>query len=956
MCVPEPGAIPSISSQADAWAAYAEGNRCAAEQNALPPPPEVCAQFPFVLGFPRVGSKEWCLAQADVLAAFKSLGATMLDWIIQGCQKGIDLVWNWANVKVGESCGGNWTFGGGATGIFSQLANMPNFAVKLGACIFDAFKWAVGNGVYLNLRGAQQLACAVRNAQANAQYMDMGTYLEIWSVSWVWSSIKTLRIGSPTWLAFQTNVQDLKDYISQLLVYLLHSVSQNTPPCELEAMECYLHNTIDATQYTCWMNLGDRNTAVWKPVLDARRHKLTTDEVIEWTRRRSLGDVAAWQPQSPYSRDEAGTEQRWQDESLGLMRGLGWLYQRDAVPAYALYDELPTIADHLHWLARNIDDVSYVQDYHLLDGFSTPEDVASIIGPSAEPPMPQSLKRNFWATFGAELRAQGMRKIDAARHYAAHWLHGSPEQLRSFVFRLRPGRPLKDWESVIASGLGTPAAAGSPAPTSMTFTAQDFTRILTEQDYGYKDVGWFASTLYHVPALSYLRDMYRYGIFSAQAIASNLLPAGATVEQRQAYDDDVLAGYHRDLGYSEQDSSRFVAVDRLIKNRIRMSEAFGWTPSALARAFAIGQITEKQARGWMTYQGFNDAESTAMIERAGSQLRYSVLKRAYSLSVTSAMRAALVQYDEGLTDKAGAVAALQALGVDKVRAGALVDVEGNRRLTRQIKEVKRALRRAYLSGRIDDKAAQQIMDKLGLDKAASVPEIDAWFVEKTVMEKAPTKAEIIRWLKEGLLTAEEAQLRLTNLGIAADAVELLLDEVDYLEAKAEKKAEAAAKKQEQREQATAAKEAERAAAAALRQAQSEAKDEARAEERAVAAAEKQAEKEARAAAQAEHAAAAAGLLAERTAEKAALTAAKKALAAAKAAVARAKADEPPAKLQAWAELGMIGYNYFHERMSIYGYDDGSIRLWWDQACAKKSAACIDGKQPLVGTGGSAPAG
>ena len=75
------------------------------------------------------------------------------------------------------------------------------------------------------------------------------------------------------------------------------------------------------------------------------------------------------------------------------------------------------------------------------------------------------------------------------------------------------------------------------------------------------------------------------------------------------------------------------------------------------------------------------------------------------------------------------------------------------------------------------------------------------------------------------------------------------------------------------------------------------------------------------------------------AEKDLISAAKAADMLKKEAVAALKREQPPAKLQKWARMGLISLAYFTQRMSLYGWDGPSIAEWWTEACATKGAAC-----------------
>lgn len=767
-----------------------------------PLPPESCAGFTLNLGIPLIGGKPWCQFQAQAIDAARTVGQKILAWIIDSADSAEKIVWPWANTAIGQSCGASWKFTEGGSGIFGLGSDILSFFKQLFSCIWDAIKWTLGNIGYYALRTIKFFACGLANAQSNPEYIDVATYGNIWIVRFVWLRLKNLRIGSPDFLAFQTAQDNISDFVEEMLCDLLKFVGQMKPPSAIEALECYLTGTIDAQQYECWMRLNDHSPGVWRPVLESRREQLTTDEKIDFVRRASLGQYGTGPLAALVTDSELTVEKKWHDTSVKSMRSLGWIRQTDADNRYSLYDELPTIADHLHWLARNVDDFEYLRDYHLLDGFDAPGVVASVMSSAGEPYTPIPLSRNFWKEFGDELRAQGMRKIDAARHYAAHWLHPSPQQMHEFIYRLRPGRKLSQWDNEVKSYFAAQQYPPELIERATTFTPDDFRRIMSEQDYGYLDVAWFLSTVYHVPALSYIRDMYRYNII----------------------DEEELAGYHQDLGYNPLDSDRFVGVDRSIKNRLRAAESFGWTPGALSRSYGLGLIDKDFYTEQLQRMGFSDAEIQSAQDRAGKLVQERTLTRALSRVISRTVGQISNSYSVGVLDTGTATDALSKLGVPKQQASAIIQMEALKARTKMATEVTRIARSAYLKGKIDGDGARQMLETIQVSKEYTDAIIPVWELEKLDTPREATLAEIRRWVQEGYLSAEEAKVRMTRLHIPDPDQQILLAEIqaklDNLAAKekaAQDKADAKAQQAQQKALEKAAKDVQAAIDKQMRQ-------------------------------------------------------------------------------------------------------------------------------------------
>lgn len=759
--------------------------------------PEACNGITLALGTPRIGSEAWCNLQEGILDTVKQWGLSILDFLIKWSDKGANWGWNLAQEGLDDITELREKLNTPSEGFLGGFADALKTVASILAATIDYLQAGLGYTVFGVAWGAKALFCMLRNAQTTPGYIDYPTIAAVFTLRWTWKTLKTVRLSSPDFLGIQTVGADLEDFFDQVLKALEATVKQTHIPTEGDAIEAYLNNRINAKMYICWMQLNNVSPDVWKPVLDSRREQLTTDEQIEWIRRQNLGRYGLSAAEAGITPAEQAQEEKWIKSSEDALRNVGWLYQTDADMRESLYDELPTISDHLQWLARNIDDLSYVAKYNLLDGFAPAPVIAGMLGPYAAEWTPVGVTRDFWATFGEELRAQGMRKIDAARHYAAHWLHAAPGQMREFAWRLRPGRALKDWESEIAALLLQPTAPGMPAPSKMVFTTQDFSNLLTEQDYGYRDVAWFLSTLYHVPALSYIRDMFRYNIITAED----------------------LKGYHEDLGYSPQDSDRFVAVDIPIKARIRSAESFGWTPSALSRALGLGLISEAFDDQQMRNMGFSDSEINSHQTRAKVLVQERVLTRALGRVITQTITQVTTAYLDGVMDAPSAVQALQNLGVDQTRANAIVTMTGLKRQTRLAREFSNVLRTAVRKGKITSTDATVLMQQYGFTPDYISQSVSVWTMEQLNLDKAPTIANIKKWTCEGLITTEEALVRLQNLHVPNADIQLILAEVQQCEDKlaaAKLRFQDRSQNHTAREAARAAREAERLKQQALK--------------------------------------------------------------------------------------------------------------------------------------------
>jgi len=230
--------------------------------------------------------------------------------------------------------------------------------------------------------------------------------------------------------------------------YIIKIYTQQEVPSVGDTIESYLTNQIDEKTYKCWLRLNGANPDTFNGVLWARREKLRPHEYIEYQRRNKTDD----------------------DTITKALRYYGFIDDGEAKAAMEMFDELPTISDHLHWLQRNVFDDEYVKDYDLLNGF----------------------EERFWVKFGGDLRARGMKKDYAKLHYAAHWIQPAMGQLFQMLARNRPGR----------------------VDPSIQFTEEDLLRLMAEQDVAPYFRQRLRNIAYQPITLRFLRQMFDMGVIS----------------------------------------------------------------------------------------------------------------------------------------------------------------------------------------------------------------------------------------------------------------------------------------------------------------------------------------------------------------------------------------------------------------------------------------------------------
>lgn len=651
----------------------APGVSAPAEQYKLPPRPSYdkgppCPRLPKAiegLGAP-MGSQLWCEAVDQ-----------LLDWLDD---TGKQLV-QWAEGSIQPEKWADWI----------KTFHAPDDAYQWVKDTVDALKnllataVSVGGNALLYASGAIQ--CLWYYSQVVTPIKRSGAYVGLLFVRNILDWLRASRIGSQSYLGFTLSTAITIPSLSRTVDALLDYLVPVEVPSIVEVRNAWLKGYIrDEKQVECLMRLNGLNPNLWWTFLRADQEQLSPEEALEYARRKG-GDV---------------------DSQVEALRQLGYTDARIARARVELYDKFPSIADHLHFLTRNVHDDAYVRDYHLMDGFT----------------------ERFWSKFGSQLRALGMTQEIAGLHYAAHWLQPSPHELREFVYRLRPGRD--------KSGL--------------EFSEADYTRLLAEKDISPLAAQWFKATLYHVPALSYLRDMHRMDLLT----------------------DDEMREYHADLGYSAKDSELFVRVDTYRKRRMRASQGGGWSPSALRRAAIVGQVTDEFVRERMTHMGYSTEDATDLLARAKSEYQYRALSRSLSTQITTITNNVRQALTVGVMGADDAVTTLTALGWDQTRARGIADTQLAMGRVQRVRQAVSSIRGAYLRGEIDSAYVLEVLAKLGLTAEATEGYLVLWDAANTPHRKRRTAAQTAKDLAAGELTEEEARVKLRNLRYESDDIELWL--------------------------------------------------------------------------------------------------------------------------------------------------------------------------------------
>jgi hypothetical protein len=524
--------------------------------------------------------------------------------------------------------------------------------------------------------------------------------------------LKKLRVGwdLAVWVTIELDIT--LEPLEKLLDYAEHYAFQWEIPGIGEAIDCLLQTTAPIEQVKCWMAVQGANFDVYTPVIDARRERLDDPELIQWMRRHDETD----------------------DSIVVALQSQGWFRLEEAQARVELYDELPSINDHLHWLQRGVFDDAYVADYGLLEGF---ED-------------------RFWAKFGHDLRAQGYTKERASLEYAAHWINPSIGQLAEMMQRLRPGR----------------------VDAGITFTTTDFERILVEQDVA-----------------PYFRKRLEYVAY--RTIPLRQLNQAA---QQGRYDRAELVERWKDIGFTATDSATLADTTLVTAARQRATAEHGYTAASISALAEYGLIDKATANGYLNPQGFDSDSVDRLFEVAGLKHELAERKKHDEGARQGYANLALKAYELGAVTKVVATDALRIAGYGDNAAELTLNTADLQTRMDSVKLAITTVHKAYLLGATDTGGAHNALAIAGVVEPMASTLVERWALEMSVPRVAASTNVILRWAKKGIISVQNAQIRLANLGWNPGDIQTSLLEIEQSiqaanAAVAEKNAKAIAKAQ-----------------------------------------------------------------------------------------------------------------------------------------------------------------
>lgn len=251
---------------------------------------------------------------------------------------------------------------------------------------------------------------------------------------------------------------------------------------------------------------------------------------------------------------------------------------------------------------------------------------------------------------------------------------------------------------------------------------------------------------------------------------------------------------------------------------------------ALVEICLYGGMSDAQLVSMLANYGLTANETAAILSAERAKVAAMQTKQTYEFNRSLALQAqretwatVIAGVKAGLVDAGTAIGLMTSAGDSPAHASATVNLALAGVHERHVQQIVGVIGKAFHSGDLSLTTARQQLANVGLTPAASAEIIATWTAEQEPHHHQATAADILRWVKDGLLSPASAAQRLTNMGwsgmdakltLAEAENGLLKNEASAAKAAAQNRAKAAAdllkiSQQAQKQQQAAIKQAQK---------------------------------------------------------------------------------------------------------------------------------------------------
>lgn len=345
----------------------------------------------------------------------------------------------------------------------------------------------------------------------------------------------------------------------------------------------------------------------------------------------------------------------------------------------------------------------------------------------------------------------GLSRDLAKLYWMAHWRQPTTQELYTMLHRLRPG----------------------VVPDNLVVERSDVAKQL-----GINDIapGWREKLMeisYHSVSIRQARQFY----------------------QNEVIDEPGVEGIYLNQGYIPEQAKLAAQNETIVKRRALAQLFKGWTPAAIATAFAAGKMDAAEVDDLLKYLGASKQQVDDLMRRAKIDRAGKIQLRAESRAITSSWTAVLRAYRSGSVDRLSAQTLLLQYGWSESSTQLALDSEDVRAKQRVVDQGLATVKQSFLTGVTTASAVPNLLSAIGVSQPRIQEYLVAWTLLLTPRRKMLSGQQALRLYSAGFLDETTVRSRLVNLGWSDPDLTLLVLEARRKRETAEARAAAAAERE-----------------------------------------------------------------------------------------------------------------------------------------------------------------
>lgn len=216
--------------------------------------------------------------------------------------------------------------------------------------------------------------------------------------------------------------------------------------------------------------------------------------------------------------------------------------------------------------------------------------------------------------------------------------------------------------------------------------------------------------------------------------------------------------YHRGIISKDEviDLLRSLDVMPFWRDKILELSESPFTRVDVRRMFQMGVLSFDEVVKAYKDLGYSQEKATKLAQFTQAD----VMEEERNLSKTEIT----VLYREGVITRDEALSFLADLGYPESHIGFILSLEDMRLAGEKFRLIKSAVKRKYVRGLIDRNDVVVLLSKVGVSSREIEVAVEAWDLEKEEISAIPTKAEMFRFFKKGIVDIETVKDMLRRLG------------------------------------------------------------------------------------------------------------------------------------------------------------------------------------------------